>query len=396
MSYMNAKAPAEVYHLTKKKNLPAILQEKTIKRFSDQECWFCESLPKLKHYMEYTVLQEGKLFYDVGGVPNHYPKFIPEDYVVLKLIPEGRKDRWVRWMQEVPIYVDQAFKDKATEFSNLKIGYRGNLRFSDYEVLSVGDVLMGDEQVWRAKAEQRRNEYPPKTRIEIQRVGTSAYHLLSGTRGTVEDVDSIGYLHVTWDDGRKLPINPDTDFFRVLSPDECYEERSEKLQSAFIDSVNDHVIPMIDLQKLGEAYENKDMTYPTEILKMLHTEFLNVYGTDKINSDLADFVMVPGVVLGANQKIYIALLELDLSSSGEHWNTQFFTPHGIYTQITDEPNQAAKRYLQDAVPYRYWYTVQYGGDIHVDWNGCPDEINEMIDQALEEDHRMEGGMNYCQ
>ena len=45
---------------------------------------------------------------------------------------------------------------------------------------------------------------------------------------------------MTWDDGRKLPINPDTDFFRVLSPDECYEERSEKLQSAFIDSVNLH------------------------------------------------------------------------------------------------------------------------------------------------------------
>ena len=221
MSYTNAKAPAEVYHLTKKKNLPAILQDKTIKRFSDQECWFCETLPNLKHYMEYTVLQEGKLFYDIGGVPNHYPKFVPEDYVVLKLIPAGRKDRWVRWMQEVPIYVDQAFKDKATEFSNLKIGYRGNLRFSDYEVLSVGDVLMGDEQVWRAKAEQRRKEYPPKTRVEIQRVGTSAYQLLSGTRGTVEDVDSIGYLHVTWDDGRKLPINPDTDFFRVLSPDEC-------------------------------------------------------------------------------------------------------------------------------------------------------------------------------
>ena len=79
MGYVNAKAPKEVYHLTPKKNLPSILNEKVIKRFSDKECWFCESLPKLKKYMEYTVLQEGKLYYGVGGIPSHYPKFVPEE-----------------------------------------------------------------------------------------------------------------------------------------------------------------------------------------------------------------------------------------------------------------------------------------------------------------------------
>ena len=55
MAYVNAKAPKEVYHLTQRKNLPSILNEKVIKRFSDKECWFCESIPKLKKYMEYTV-----------------------------------------------------------------------------------------------------------------------------------------------------------------------------------------------------------------------------------------------------------------------------------------------------------------------------------------------------
>ena len=101
MAYVNAKAPKEVYHLTQRKNLPSILNEKVIKRFSDKECWFCESIPKLKKYMEYTVLQEGKLYYGAGGIPSHYPRFVPEDYVVLKLTPEGRNDRWVRWMHGV-------------------------------------------------------------------------------------------------------------------------------------------------------------------------------------------------------------------------------------------------------------------------------------------------------
>ena len=104
MSYVNAKTPKVVYHLTEKKNLETILRDMTIRRFSDQECWFCESLPKLKHYMEYTVLQEGKLFYGVGGIPSHYPKFVPEEYVVLKITPKTQNDRWVRWMQEVPSY----------------------------------------------------------------------------------------------------------------------------------------------------------------------------------------------------------------------------------------------------------------------------------------------------
>ena len=56
MGYVNAKAPKAVYHLTQRKNLPSILNEKTIKRFSDQECWFCESIPNLKKYMEYTII----------------------------------------------------------------------------------------------------------------------------------------------------------------------------------------------------------------------------------------------------------------------------------------------------------------------------------------------------
>lgn len=65
--YVKAPIPSEVYHLTKKANLESILDDGAIRRFDDTECWFCESLAKMKAYMEQTVLCEGKPYYGVGG-----------------------------------------------------------------------------------------------------------------------------------------------------------------------------------------------------------------------------------------------------------------------------------------------------------------------------------------
>ncbi len=48
-----------------------------------------ESLDKMRAYMEQTVMCEGKPYYAVGGQLCRYPKFVPEDYVLLKLTPRG-------------------------------------------------------------------------------------------------------------------------------------------------------------------------------------------------------------------------------------------------------------------------------------------------------------------
>ena len=50
MAYVKAPIPSEVYHLTKKANLESILDDGAIRRFDDTECWFCESLAKMKAY----------------------------------------------------------------------------------------------------------------------------------------------------------------------------------------------------------------------------------------------------------------------------------------------------------------------------------------------------------
>jgi hypothetical protein len=36
-----------------------------------------------------------------------------------------------------------------------------------------------------------------------------------GTLGTIDHVDDIGQLHMKWDNGRTLAINPETDRFQM-------------------------------------------------------------------------------------------------------------------------------------------------------------------------------------
>ena len=141
--YVKAPIPSEVYHLTKKANLESILDDGAIRRFDDTECWFCESLAKMKAYMEQTVLCEGKPYYGAGGQLCRYPKFEPDEHIILKLTPCRREGNWYRWNQEIPLNSPLELVQAAAEFSKLKIGYRGDLAFKDAETIDVGKFLNG-------------------------------------------------------------------------------------------------------------------------------------------------------------------------------------------------------------------------------------------------------------
>ena len=144
MAYQKVPRPSTVYHLTQKGNLDSILDDGMIRRFNDTECWFCESLDKMRAYMAQTVLCEGKPYYAVGGQLCRYPKFVPEDYVLLKLTPSHAKDNWYRWDQEIPPGSLKELARAAREFSLLKIGYRGDMAFKEPEVIDVPKFLAGE------------------------------------------------------------------------------------------------------------------------------------------------------------------------------------------------------------------------------------------------------------
>ena len=143
MAYIKAPIPSEVYHLTQQDKLDDILNDGKIRRFGDTECWFCESLEKMKAYMEQTVLCEGKAYYGVGGQLRRYPKFEPDEHIILKLTPCRREGNWYRWNQEIPLNSPPELVQAAAEFSKLKIGYRGDLAFKDAETIDVGKFLNG-------------------------------------------------------------------------------------------------------------------------------------------------------------------------------------------------------------------------------------------------------------
>lgn len=138
MSYSKARIPTEVYHLTKKENLDSILADKRIRRFGDTECWFCRDIPDMLRYMEYTVLNEGAPYIGGGGRMMYYPKFEPSEHVLLKITPQKWEDKWY---QVVPQNASMETKTQAAEFSSLKVGYRGDLRFSKCEVIELEPIL---------------------------------------------------------------------------------------------------------------------------------------------------------------------------------------------------------------------------------------------------------------
>ena len=143
MAYQKVSRPSTVYHLTQKGNLDSILDDGMIRRFDDTECWFCESLDKMRAYMAQTVLCEGKSYYAVGGQLCRYPKFEPDEHIILKLTPCRREGNWYRWNQEIPLNSPPELVQAAAEFSKLKIGYRGDLAFKDAETIDVGKFLNG-------------------------------------------------------------------------------------------------------------------------------------------------------------------------------------------------------------------------------------------------------------
>ena len=93
MAYGKARIPTEVYHLTRRENVDSIRADKRIRRFGDTECWFCWSPEDMLRYMEYTVLCEGKPYIATDGRIEHYPEFIPEDHVLLKLLTSNSPRR---------------------------------------------------------------------------------------------------------------------------------------------------------------------------------------------------------------------------------------------------------------------------------------------------------------
>lgn len=143
MGYERIVKPEGVlYHYTKRENLRQIIKDGRIRKFKSRESWFCSSLENVLRLMEMTVMQEGNLYYDVGGILRRYPPFEAEDYIILELVPRFQNGEWVKWNQEFPEGTPQEILELGMEFSNLKLGFRGDLKFyPEPKVYEVAELL---------------------------------------------------------------------------------------------------------------------------------------------------------------------------------------------------------------------------------------------------------------
>jgi hypothetical protein len=83
-------------------------------------------------------------------------------------------------------------------------------------------------------------------------------------------------------------------------------------------------------------------------------------------------------------KICLALLDIDLSSSGEHWGTTFLVWSGVISQSEayskDGGDVAAE--LKEAIApygvYSYVYTAEIPDDIHVSEGSTPEALLDIL------------------
>ncbi len=153
----------------------------------------------------------------------------------------------------------------------------------------------------------------------------------------------------------------------------------------YAELINSTILPFIDYDKLQNSYDT-DMSYAKGVLNRLHEAMVTVYGGGQLyDVDGGDgFVLIPGAVRGKeNGNLCIALLELDLSSSGEHWGTTFLCKHGVIPQsVTADADNELRRQSKEIGKligsYDYGYTAEIPDDIHVDANRLPDELRIVL------------------
>ena len=151
----------------------------------------------------------------------------------------------------------------------------------------------------------------------------------------------------------------------------------------YVDYINANVLNRIDYIRLQEDYETQERAYAKSVLNALHQGVLEVYGTDYFAWDGSEdsFILLPGVLKSKQSgNLCVALLELDLSASGEHWGTDFLTKYGCVNPRDDKMPQTVRRFLRDTYgDYDYGYTAFLECDIHLNIESRSEDMREMLE-----------------
>ena len=233
----------------------------------------------------------------------------------------------------------------------------------------------------REQIERLKERYPAGTVVRLGQM-EGEHQMPSGMEGKVIGVDDIGQIHVEWENGSTLALNVEEDDFTVVPQKETL---SEKKCREFLGKINE-ILKETDFYLLNVSCNGGDTAYAAQKLLAMHQAFETVYGEGYVDEEYG-MVMMPAVVCGRDSGIRtLALVTLDLESSGEHFGTIFMTPGGLLEQGSSSLSEKQKQALAEYyIPYDYWYTPLVERDHHVDFTQMPEEvadIRRMVDELL--------------
>ena len=161
----------------------------------------------------------------------------------------------------------------------------------------------------------------------------------------------------------------------------------------FINNINLR-LGEVDFKKVVESYKTHDYTEAKELLKMMHEEFSESFGTTDVDELIEGddvFIHLPAVMRSREtSELCVGLVYVDTASSGEHWGTAFAFSNGFVDQNEKDQNNPMVEERKAFGIYDYWYTPDYDGDIHSNRDYAPDEVKALIDYARGEMEQTQG------
>ena len=175
-----------------------------------------------------------------------------------------------------------------------------------------------------------------------------------------------------------------------------YSGESIGKDEIYINNINMR-INEFDFEKVAKSYKSPDHTEAKQLLKILHEEFCESFGTNSVD-DLLDgddvFIHIPVVMKSHNTgEICVGLVYVDTESSGELYAAQFALSDGFVSlDNNDKTNPMVQEQMRFG-SFDYWFTVDYYDDIHSKQGQVPEEIKEILDYVTgqeEQSMKMDG------
>lgn len=151
----------------------------------------------------------------------------------------------------------------------------------------------------------------------------------------------------------------------------------------FIDKLN-MILSDADFHKLDQSCNGSDLSYTKELLSQMHNAFISVYGNSTLGME-EKFVTVPCVFQSKDTGyLTLGVADIDLSSAGELWGAEFFTPFGVLYYGKKDMSKEAEGFLRGTIGrYNYWYTPSVERDIHVNFEDIPQKGSELLNSCLD-------------